>query len=148
MTTAVRILIGLLLTGLMYSSQSLADGDESNSIQPVIPKGKGETCIADNDFMRRNHMDMLKHDRDLTMHEGIRDIDFSLKACIDCHAVKDETGKAVTVKDERHFCRSCHDFAAVTVDCFQCHASTPSTADKPMPKDKVHSTLTQGDANP
>ena len=57
--------------------------------------------------------------------------------------VKDAEGMAVSVKDERHFCRTCHDFAAVTVDCFQCHASKPEIAKKPMPTHKAHQQLTQ-----
>jgi len=31
----------------------------------------------------------------------------------------------VTVDDPQHFCRTCHDYAAVRPDCFQCHASRP-----------------------
>ncbi len=93
---------------------------------PKPAKGKGDKCVADTDFMRRNHMDMLDHKRDATVHEGIRTKRFALKECIDCHAVEGSDGKPVTVKDPKHFCRSCHDYAAVRVDCFQCHASRPA----------------------
>lgn len=92
---------------------------------PAIAKGKGDKCVAPTDWMRRFHMTALNHKRDDTVHDGIRTPQFSLKACIDCHAVSGVDGKAVTVKDERHFCRSCHDYAAVKVDCFECHASRP-----------------------
>jgi predicted CXXCH cytochrome family protein len=81
--------------------------------------------VADTDFMRRNHMTVLMHQRDETVHDGIRTKRFSLKGCIECHAVKDTDGKPVTAASPRHFCRTCHDYAAVRVDCFECHASRP-----------------------
>lgn len=92
---------------------------------PDIPKGQGETCVEDTDFMRRNHMSLLMHQRDDTMREGIRSEQHSLKECLDCHAVPGSDSIPVTVEDPKHFCRSCHDYAAVKIDCFQCHASRP-----------------------
>ncbi len=92
---------------------------------PDIPKGKGEACVEDTDFMRRNHMTLLLHQRDDTMRKGIRTTQHSLKECIDCHAVAGPDSVPVTVNDPQHFCRSCHDYAAVRIDCFQCHASRP-----------------------
>lgn len=92
---------------------------------PQPAKGRGDKCVAPTDWMRRYHMTTLTHQRDKTVHEGIRTPQFSLKGCIDCHQVKDSDGKAVTVADDRHFCRTCHDYAAVRVDCFECHASRP-----------------------
>lgn len=92
---------------------------------PIPPKGKGDKCVADTDFMRRNHMNMLDHQRDDTVHEGIRTKQFSLKECIDCHAVKGPDAQHVTSKSPQHFCRACHDYVAVKIDCFECHASRP-----------------------
>jgi predicted CXXCH cytochrome family protein len=94
-------------------------------LAPEITRGKGEACVEDKDIMRRNHMDLLRHDRDETVHKGNREIKYSLKKCIACHAIDGPNGKALTASDPKHFCRSCHDYAAVTVDCFQCHASRP-----------------------
>ena len=92
---------------------------------PDIPKGQGEACVEDTDFMRRNHMSLLMHQRDDTMRKGIRSEQHSLKECLDCHAVPGSDTIPVTVEDPKHFCRSCHDYAAVKIDCFQCHASRP-----------------------
>ncbi|MEQ1695668.1 MAG: cytochrome c3 family protein [Hyphomicrobiaceae bacterium] len=92
---------------------------------PVLPKGKGDKCVAPTDWMRRNHMNVLGHQRDATVHEGDRSGQFSLKGCVACHAVQGANGRAVTVADPKHFCRSCHDYAAVSVDCFECHNSRP-----------------------
>lgn len=92
---------------------------------PDIPRGRGERCVEDTDFMRRNHMTLLLHQRDDTVLQGIRSKRYSLKECISCHAVQGADTRAVTASDPQHFCRSCHDYAAVKIDCFQCHASRP-----------------------
>ena len=92
---------------------------------PKPARGQGEHCVADTEWMRRNHPAVLMHQRDETVHEGIRTPRFSLKGCIDCHAVKGADGKPVTVASPQHFCRTCHDYAAVQIDCFECHASRP-----------------------
>ena len=92
---------------------------------PAISRGQGDNCVEDTDFMRRNHMNMLKHQRDETMLLGIRAEQYSLKECVACHAVAGPDEMPVTVTSEKHFCRSCHDYAAVKIDCFQCHASRP-----------------------
>ncbi|MCB1506420.1 MAG: hypothetical protein KDJ47_15695 [Hyphomicrobiaceae bacterium] len=92
---------------------------------PTPAKGQGDKCVAPTDWMRRNHMKGLMHHRQRTVHEGIRTPQFDLNRCIDCHQVKGDDGKPVTVSDSRHFCRTCHDYAAVKLDCFECHASRP-----------------------
>jgi predicted CXXCH cytochrome family protein len=94
---------------------------------PVIPMGQGDSCVEDTDFMRRNHMSMLKHQRDETVLKGIRAEQHSLKECINCHVVNGPDAKPLTVASPQHFCRSCHDYAAVSIDCFQCHASRPES---------------------
>lgn len=96
--------------------------------QETPPPAVEGGCVSSTDWMRRNHMAMLGHQRDETVHEGARDGRFSLQGCITCHAVKDDAGIPVTVEDPKHFCRTCHDTAAVQPDCFQCHASRPELA--------------------
>lgn len=92
---------------------------------PKPARGRGEKCVADTAWMRRNHMTALMHHRDEAVHEGIRTKRFDLTGCIDCHAVKGADGKPVTFASPKHFCRTCHDYAAVSIDCFECHASRP-----------------------
>lgn len=141
---------------LLLSGPSFFAEENTAESKAEASKSQAEQCVAETDFMRRNHMDMLKHDRDETMYKGIRDNKFSLKGCIDCHQKETDDGQLATIKDEQHFCRSCHDYAAVTIDCFQCHASKPENLtdanmlkDK-MPKDEMHSAIKakQGDSNP
>lgn len=104
------------------------DAPESGGVDgPAIPRGQGESCVEDTDFMRRNHMDLLLHQRDDTVVQGIRTRQYSLKECVDCHAVAGPDSRAITASNPKHFCRSCHDYAAVKIDCFQCHASRPDT---------------------
>lgn len=96
---------------------------------PDVPTAIGEPHPEGNEYWRKHHMELMKHDRDLTLREGERDIQASLSTCFDCHAVE-EAGVPVTYESERHFCRACHEFAAVRIDCFTCHLSTPS--DNPL----------------
>ncbi len=97
---------------------------------PEITKGKGESCVAETGFMRRNHMNLLSHQRDETLRQGIRGARFSLRECVACHAVPDAEGSAVKATDPRHFCTACHLYAAVRIDCFECHASRPEAPDR------------------
>lgn len=120
----VAMLISLLTTAMLpLLAASAAVGEPSWPPKPA--RGQGEKCVADTDWMRRNHMTVLMHQRDDTVHDGIRTKRFSLRGCIACHAVKGTDGKPVTVASPQHFCRTCHDYAAVRMDCFECHASRP-----------------------
>jgi [DsrC]-trisulfide reductase subunit J len=103
-----------------------AHAEIDDPLLPEIARGKGEQCVADTGLMRREHMKLLLHQRDETMHRGIRTRKFSLKECVDCHAVSGPDAGAVSAGNPRHFCRACHDYAAVKIDCFECHASRPS----------------------
>jgi predicted CXXCH cytochrome family protein len=124
----LAMLLVSVLASSIYGDGSALAAEEVRSSRvfvPTPPKGKGDKCIADTDFMRRNHMTMLDHQRDGTVHEGVRTKQFSLKECIACHAVNGPDARPITVKDPKHFCRVCHDYAAVKIDCFECHASRP-----------------------
>ena len=100
---------------------------------PVVPKAQApvsetQVCVEPVDVMRKNHHVFLKHQRNDTMRDGIRTEQYSLKNCINCHVTPNEKGEILSVhEDKGHFCVSCHRYAAVSVDCFQCHLSTPET---------------------
>jgi len=128
------ILLAVILTGMVGANGVvLAEDDRSanNTLLPVIPMGQGDACVEDTGFMRRNHMELLKHQRDETVINGVRSEQYSLQECLSCHAVYGADDIPVTVASPRHFCRSCHDYAAVSIDCFQCHASRPEPGDMP-----------------
>lgn len=105
----------------IFMASAIAADQPSRIPRPAIKAGDGSSCVADSAFMRANHMDLLKHQRDDTVHQGIRTPKFSLKGCVDCHAGKQS--KSV-IKEADDFCRSCHTYAGVTLDCFECHSST------------------------
>jgi len=92
---------------------------------PKLDIGKGGQCVEETQWMRKNHMNVLLHQRDETVHQGIRDGKYSLKNCIECHAsTKDNSviGRADS------FCEGCHRYEAVKIDCFECHSSKRSSA--------------------
>ena len=112
----------LLVIGLLVFAGSATAGDSF----PTWPEPKGEKCVEPTDIMRREHMDFILHQRDETMHRGIRGAKHSLKDCIDCHAGYDDSGKPLPINQEGQFCESCHTYAAVSIDCFSCHRTTPA----------------------
>jgi hypothetical protein len=124
---SAAVVSAFALAGLLSAaSAGGADGKPVASLlQPVIEAARGGECVADPAFMRRNHPDLLKHQRNETVHLGVRDARASLKGCIGCHASTETSSVAVGKND---FCVSCHSFAAVQVDCFECHASKPQGA--------------------
>ena len=98
---------------------------EGNGAGPHIPKPvKGEQCVEDTDEMRRNHMSYLQKHRDETLREGIRTKQYSLKQCLECHVPGDDAPAASRDEGE-HFCKNCHVYTGVTIDCFECHATKP-----------------------
>ncbi len=107
---------------------TFAHGDELHADWKKTGNAKAvklEQCVEDTEVMRRSHMQFLMHQRDETMHKGIRTKNHSLVNCIDCHANKNESGKFIPVNATGQFCQTCHAFAGVSMDCFQCHATKP-----------------------
>jgi len=84
-----------------------------------------QKCVQPVAEMRRNHMEYILHQRDETVHEGIRTRRYSLEECVNCHAVKNDEGEYIPVNAPDQFCYSCHSYASVNIDCFQCHATRP-----------------------
>lgn len=113
-----------LIPALLVLAMS-APASAGDTVGPDIPKAlKGEQCVEPTDVMRRNHMDYLQHQRDETMHRGIRTKKYSLKQCLECHVPTKEEAQAAN-KTEEHFCKNCHLYAGVKPDCFDCHNSRP-----------------------
>ena len=100
------LLVLLVFAGLLpvNPGTALADGP------PKLEKSKGEACIRPAEWMRRNHMDFLKHRRVVTVREGVRVRSESFTKCADCHTSREG------------FCDRCHAYAAVAPNCFECHA--------------------------
>lgn len=109
-----------LLLAAMLSVAGTADAQDkraSGVALPTIKIERGEVCVAPTGEMRRDHMTLLLHQRDGTMRQGLREKRFSLKNCVDCHASR----KTGSVLGKDGFCSSCHSYASVKIDCFECH---------------------------
>jgi hypothetical protein len=106
-----------LASALLLTAPALAD-----SLAPKLDIGKGGQCVEDPKFMRSNHMKLILHQRDETVRKGIRGSKYSLANCVDCHASKVNHSVLGT---SQNFCQGCHAYAAVKIDCFECHSSKP-----------------------
>lgn len=87
---------------------------------PVLARPSGAArCVAPVAYMRASHMRLLVEWRDRVVRDGVRTytdaegrlVEMSLSGtCIGaCHT------------DKAKFCDRCHDYAAVTPTCFNCH---------------------------
>ena len=106
------ILFTLFIASAVYASEKPQT--------PHLDIGKGGQCVEDPKLMRKIHMNLLMHQRDETVHKGVRGQKYSLANCIECHA--SNKTNSVLGSDEA-FCQGCHTYAAVKLDCFECHTS-------------------------
>ncbi len=121
----IAVILSLVVIGVGAAAMRSFAGDTP---VPHPPKGQGDHCVADTEFMRKNHMKMLLHHRKEAVHLGLRTDQYDLNRCVTCHAVAGPDAKPVSFESPQHFCRSCHAYAAVSIDCFECHASRPETS--------------------
>jgi hypothetical protein len=144
--------VAVVAAGMLAVAAVLA-ADTSGAkpaLGPTVKTYKGEKCVEPTAEMRRNHMKYILHQRDETMHKGIRTTKYSFKNCVDCHA--DPKTNSVLGKDG--FCESCHVYASVSIDCFTCHSSAPEKNGQP-PKaagpagtmESMHTSAAMGTAN-
>ena len=128
----VARIVALLALATALSAHAAGEGS-SRVPAPAraIPAEAGAKCVEDTATMRRDHMELLKHHRVRAVHDGIRTTQHSLAGCVDCHASR-ETGRVTGSRDA--FCESCHAFAAVKLDCFECHSDRGRTVAAGAPK--------------
>ncbi len=127
---AARSLWAIMMLSLMVASGVGPAAAEGRTPVPEISRGDGERCMEPTGVMRREHMHFLQHQRDETVRFGKRAKQYSLKECISCHVKRDAGGNTIPVNASGQFCASCHAYAAVSIDCFQCHATTPDSGKK------------------
>ena len=105
------------------------DGEAGRGVPyPEVSVAKGDECVRDTAFMRRNHMDLLKHERAEVVRDGVRGGDFTLEKCQECHVSREQS------------CDSCHRYAAVRPDCWSCHdypEKGPNAEGEPHAEDHV-----------
>lgn len=113
--------IGIRLAALLLSVMLAAAANAADKpAGPNLDVGKGGKCVEEPQLMRKIHMNLLKHQRDETMHKGIRGQKNSLAECVECHA---STKTNSVLGSNEAFCQGCHTYAAVKLDCFECHTS-------------------------
>lgn len=115
-----------LLIGALGTVVAGGGGDASVGVQGTAKADKLDACVAPTAFMRRNHFELIKHQRDVTVRDGIRKTDNSLSGCVDCHVRTDHAGQHVGVDAPGEFCAGCHEYTGTTLDCFTCHATKPA----------------------
>jgi len=133
--SAILHRLGGAITALLLALPLAATGDgealpfsDLELAEPQRHYSATQECVEPEDEMRRNHMEYILHQRDETVHQGVRTRQYALEECINCHASKDDSGEYIRVEDSRHFCATCHTYAAVKIDCFQCHSDVPVRA--------------------
>ncbi|MEN8178787.1 MAG: cytochrome c3 family protein [Pseudomonadota bacterium] len=124
-----RKCIAGLLAGIVLTIPAMQAMAESTYVTKGSKAASLSSCVAETNDIRRNHMDYMKHGRDVTVRAGDRTGTFSLSECIDCHSAATAPGEYTPVDSEGQFCRSCHAYVAVNPACFQCHRTTPEKRD-------------------
>jgi hypothetical protein len=118
-----RAYIALLIFALVLVSPfivSAASGDIGNTpVKPDFETNGGidpdvDECVKDVDFMRSDHMVLLKDERVKAVRHGERQDKFEIEKCFSCH-------------DFDKFCKECHDYNGVKPTCFNetggCHTN-------------------------
>lgn len=122
MYDTAKIVAGLAIFVVIAASpfwlNALA-GPESDPPELVMPTNGSTACVEDIETMRESHMIMLDEWRDDVVRNGNRyytskttgeTFEMSLtNTCLGCHTSRDD------------FCNRCHNYAAVTPYCFDCH---------------------------
>ena len=112
--------IGIRLTAILFSIFIGSAVYAADKPELKLDKARSGQCVEEPKLMRKTHMNLLKHQRDETMHKGIRGQKHSLADCVECHA-NDKTNSVLGSNEA--FCQGCHTYAAVKLDCFECHTS-------------------------
>jgi outer membrane murein-binding lipoprotein Lpp len=134
-------LLTLFLAAIVVFGTLLAGCDSAPPpTQLATAKQKSAQCVEPTSEMRSHHMDMLMHQRDATLLEGIRTKQHSLNECINCHITPTKAdGSPLHYGDKEHFCTTCHKAVGVKLDCFQCHADRPQVMQTPNYQHQVGS---------
>lgn len=125
----VRALIkgyGVSLGMACFLISTVAEGGGATFVVPGSKAASETSCVEPTPFMRRYHMEVIKHQRDETVHHGIRSTRHSLAGCVDCHGVVTASGEGLPIDQKGQFCGSCHAYTAVQMNCFGCHAAKPT----------------------
>jgi len=102
---------------------NLAGATSSKGPEPKLPP-REKRCVADVEYMRSSHMDLLVSWRETVVRRAGRTYvaadgtkyQMSLtQTCLECHGARKE------------FCDRCHDYAGVRPYCWDCHVDPKET---------------------
>jgi hypothetical protein len=133
------ILPMFLLVIVVGSVASHGDEHTEVGISKAMLSGIKGVCNGDPvSYMIRQHPELLKHKRDLTLRKGVRTSKYSLQGCVKCHAGRKEENiysensikSYHPINAEGQFCSKCHEKVAVSLDCFECHRTQPVAIEK------------------
>ena len=119
--------VSLVAFGLLWVavSQTVLAEEVKRYVVPGSRAAGLESCVEPTERMRRMHMEFIKHQRISTVHQGIRGTKYTLAGCVECHISQDQQGTPRPINQPDQFCGACHAYAAVHLNCFDCHASVP-----------------------
>lgn len=119
------ILGASLMTAVAVTAAAAGSGEGGSRVPKPHPEiANPGKCVAPTEYMRKHHMDVLLRHRHETMHKGIRTKRYALTNCIQCHASRKNDS---VLGSKKNFCQACHKYAAVKIDCFECHSSKPKS---------------------
>jgi hypothetical protein len=104
---AVVLFLAILVFPLVYNGGASMTGASTG--KPKLAEGKGKKCVRDEDWMRRNHMTLLKHVREDAVRMAIPAGESGLRGCVSCHPKRGE------------FCDRCHSYVGASPECWRCH---------------------------
>jgi hypothetical protein len=120
MYDAGKVIVGLVIFLALITFPTwynVATGQATEAPELVKPV-KGDKCVADTEYMRTSHMDLLDDWRNRVVRDGERiytspdgvKYNMSLsQTCLDCHS------------DAKGFCDRCHTYMSVDPYCWDCH---------------------------
>jgi hypothetical protein len=77
--TSLMMMAAMLLSVGVHAGQA----QYGEAVEGSAKADSLDACVAPTPFMRRSHFELIKHQRDITVHQGIRDTDDSLAGCVD-----------------------------------------------------------------
>lgn len=128
MHNKTMIITGLVIFVLMVTFPVWYNRLDAGPLpKPELPPGGEKECVATAAVMRDTHMQLLNEWRDDVLRNsdrvavtvGGKEYRKGLQmACMECHSNKEK------------FCDTCHDYAAVTPTCWDCHLTPAEVAAK------------------
>ena len=117
-----KIIVGLVIFVGLFTAPFWYDLSSSEALEtpnPVLPaKPDQKECVANLEFMRRNHMALLDQWRTEVVRDGMTYFksasgkEFEMrytKTCLGCHP------------NTSQFCDQCHNYVGINPYCWDCH---------------------------